>query len=57
MKSDRETQISNPITWNMWNIPYVESKKMIQRGLIYKTRLTDTENKLRVTKGKWGVIN
>ena len=53
-KSERERQIPYNITY-MWNLKYDTNK------LIYetKTRLTDIENKLTVTKGErgWGGIN
>ena len=42
-KSDRERQISYDTTW-MWNL------KEIQMNLQNRDRLTDTENKLMVTK-------
>ena len=49
-KPDREGQVS-------WYRLHVESnrKKKTQMNLLPKQRLTDTENKLMVTKGESGV--
>ena len=37
---------------NIWYHLYVESKKVIQMNLQNESRLTDEEDKLRVTKGE-----
>ena len=45
--SDRESQISHDITY-IWNLKYDTNE------VIYRSRLTDMENKLMVTTGKGG---
>ena len=59
--SMRSRSVRHRMTRIMWYYLYVESKK---NGVIFKwtyfqsrSRITDVENKLRVTKGLKGVIN